>query len=369
MLYKGAAKKLDDIDLPAIGSEIGVGEDPIHALIEVETRGTGFDSQGRVILLFEPHKFYAHLKGEQRAQAVSEHLAYPHWGQAPYPRDSYPRLDKAMEINETAALKSCSWGMGQIMGENYQMLGYDTVQDMVIAFAADEEAQLKGMVAFIKSAGIDDDLRRIQKKIDQGVQVTATDAVPLVRVYNGPGYAKNQYHIRYAAALAKWLKIKDTPWGKDMEIAGLAAGENQAAEAGNLDEWHAKQVQQAERSTEFLNQGEIHEEPKADTSKKEEVEGTPPPQPAQEIKASQPSLQSRLTSLSMPAVPAAVVAAIWKFATNIPPWGWGILGGIILVGLILGAWLYNESMKRANARTLMTGEAAANKDKNNLRLV
>ncbi|MER8423279.1 N-acetylmuramidase domain-containing protein [Mesorhizobium sp. M1403] len=35
------------------------------------------------------------------------------WGEKPKPRDSYPRLKAACVIDETAALKSASWGLGQ----------------------------------------------------------------------------------------------------------------------------------------------------------------------------------------------------------------------------------------------------------------
>ena len=46
--FTGRAKRLEDIDLPRIGHEIGVGEDEIHAIIDVEAAGSGFDSKGRV---------------------------------------------------------------------------------------------------------------------------------------------------------------------------------------------------------------------------------------------------------------------------------------------------------------------------------
>ena len=100
-----------------------------------------------------------------------------------------------------------------------------------------------------------------------------------------------------------------------------------------------------------------------------ETEGTPPPAPAVEIKASSPSLWSRITAISMPALPAGVGAALWAFVSGIPPWGWAVIGGIIMVGMILGAWLWNESMKRAAQRTHTVLNAAADPNKNNLRLV
>ena len=203
--FKGAAKRLEDHDIPRIGHRIGVGEDEIHAFMEVEAAGSGFDSQGRPKMLFEPHVFYRNLSGEKRQAAVDAGLAYPRWGEQSYPRDSYPRLLQAMEIDQTAALKSASWGLGQILGQNHTMAGYDTVEDMVSAFMEDEENHLDAMVSFIIAAGIDDDIRAHRWET-------------VARVYNGPGYAKHGYHTRLAQAFAKWQRIPDTPWTPDGSI-------------------------------------------------------------------------------------------------------------------------------------------------------
>lgn len=197
--FKGAAKPLDDIDLPRIGHQIGVGEDEIHALMDVEAPGSGFDSQGRPKALFEPHKFYWGLTGAQRQVAINQRLAYPKWGMARYPTDSYPRINAARAINEEAALKATSWGRSQVLGENHLALGYETASDMVLAFMADEETHIQGMVDFIKANHIDDDLR-------------AHRWATVARVYNGPGYAVNRYDTKLAAAFAKWQKIRDTPF-------------------------------------------------------------------------------------------------------------------------------------------------------------
>jgi hypothetical protein len=55
------------------------------------------------------------------------------------------------------------------------------------------------MVEFIKSEHLDDDLRR-------------HSWASFARGYNGPGYRKNQYDTKLAAAFAKWSKIPDTKW-------------------------------------------------------------------------------------------------------------------------------------------------------------
>lgn len=199
MKFKGAARRLGDLDLPYIGSAIGVGEDEVHAVLDVEAAGSGFDSAGRPKMLYEPHLFYRNLSGGKRDQAVAAGLAYAAWKPGGYPKDSYPRLTRAMEIDETAALKSCSWGLGQILGSNHVAAGYATPQLMVERFCESEAEQLSAMIRFIKANKLDDDLRR-------------HDWAGFARGYNGPQYAVHNYHGKLAAAYAKWSRIKDTPW-------------------------------------------------------------------------------------------------------------------------------------------------------------
>lgn len=119
-----------------------------------------------------------------------------------YPSDSYPRLIEAMSISETAALKSASWGLGQVLGKNYISAGYSSVQEMVASFCDDEENHLNAMVTFILSNNLDDDLRR-------------HDWHGFAAGYNGPGYSKNRYAERLDAAYRRWSKIKNTKWSPE----------------------------------------------------------------------------------------------------------------------------------------------------------
>lgn len=196
--FKGAAKRIDDIDIPRIGAQIGVGEDELHAFMDVEAAGSGFDGQGRPKMLFEPHVFYRNLKGEKRDRAVREGLAYPKWRRN-YPADSYPRLRAAITIDETAALKASSWGAGQILGENYAAAGYASPREMVAAFMDDEENHVQAMVNFLESKGLARKLRE-------------HDWAGVARGYNGAGYKANAYDRKMAEAFAKWKKIRDTAW-------------------------------------------------------------------------------------------------------------------------------------------------------------
>lgn len=194
--FRGEAKPIDAIDIPIMAHRIGVGEDHLRAFVEVEAAGRGFDNQGRPKMLFEPHVFYRNLKGAERDLAVDAGLAYKSWGQKPYPKDSYPRLAKAMEINQTAALMSASVGLSQILGENYEMIGYESPQEMWEAFMDDEEAHVEGMVNYILATGLADDIR-------------AERWATVARTYNGPGYRKNDYDGKMARAFAKFQKEKD----------------------------------------------------------------------------------------------------------------------------------------------------------------
>lgn len=234
--FKGAAKPLDEYDIPKLAHRIRVSEDHMRAFIEVEAAGRPFDVQGRPSMLFEPHVFHRNLSGDKRAQAVNQGLAYRDWGTAPYPRDSYPRLLAAMKIDETAALKSASWGAGQILGTNHAMVGYPTVQQMVRAFMEDAENHVEAMALFILASGIDDDMR-------------AGRWAQVARVYNGPGYAKNGYDRKLAAAYAKWAKIPDIEWAPD--APDMPGG-------GNLTAADLKTVQEA------LHRLGYHEVGKAD---------------------------------------------------------------------------------------------------------
>jgi predicted chitinase len=99
------------------------------------------------------------------------------------------------------------------------------------------------------------------------------------------------------------------------------------------------------------------------------TEGVQPPVPAVSVEPSKPSLLSKVTALSMPTGAGAIILAIANFVKGIPPWGWGVIGACFVIMAIVGAWLYNESMKRAAARTSLVINAAADKDKNNIRIV
>ena len=190
MNFVGAAVKLSDDDISSVAADLGVEEAALRAVLAVETGGSGFDHGNRPKALFERHYFYKFLSAlpEKQSQAVDQGLAYPKWGEKPYPKGSdavYAEITAACAIDEDAALRSVSWGLGQIMGNNFLAAGCDSVREMVEAACNSEKDQLTQMASFIRSNGL------LQKLKDK-------DWVGFAKGYNGPGYAQNHYDVKLA---------------------------------------------------------------------------------------------------------------------------------------------------------------------------
>lgn len=177
----------------------------IRGVDEVESAGSGFLlSSQRPKILFEGHLFYAHLKKKglaAKAQALEPTICYPTWTKKYYigREGEYARIAKATElchrfgISDVFALWSASWGRYQILGSNFLACGYTDVEEMVEAMFTDEDNHLEAFAEYIVNEGIDDELRN-------------GNTVGFVSRYNGPGYARNNYHIKLPAAIRKFEK-------------------------------------------------------------------------------------------------------------------------------------------------------------------
>lgn len=97
---------------------------------------------------------------------------------------SYLRLVNAYRLNPEAALKSCSWGMFQIMGEEH--LGpcsVDRVEEFVGLICSGESGQLEILRRFIG--------KKASSRLLTAVR--AKDWAKIAYYYNGPGYETNSY--------------------------------------------------------------------------------------------------------------------------------------------------------------------------------
>ncbi|NBI47735.1 LysM peptidoglycan-binding domain-containing protein [Burkholderia sp. ISTR5] len=107
---------------------------------------------------------------------------------------SYRRLRKAYRLDSSAALKSCSWGAFQIMGANYSMVGYDSVEEMVREMSKSERAHLKAFVAFVKASPA------LVKAVKD------EDFTAFAKGYNGSGYKDNKYDSKMKINFDKFEK-------------------------------------------------------------------------------------------------------------------------------------------------------------------
>jgi len=201
-------------DFADAAAALGCSVAQIRAVFEVEASGAGWftdvradilarDGPGGFLdgphlpkILFEAHIFDRETRGRYRA--AHPNLSSARWNRALYVggQGEYARLDQAMALERTAALRSASWGAPQIMGFNHKLAGFDTVEAFVDAMKTGARAHLMAFVAFVKNSGLTGELRQITTYHDS--------ARPFAAGYNGSAYEANEYHVKIARAFANW---------------------------------------------------------------------------------------------------------------------------------------------------------------------
>ena len=177
------------------------GLDPaaLQAVAWVESAGTFFwtvDGEEKPPIRPEVHKFYQFLSGERRDRAVREGLAHPRAGGVSLPNSwaaRYAFFERMCAIDESAAIMATSWGIGQVMGFNWDMLGFDSPQELMYRACAGIEGQLELMRRYIVEIGLDVALDRKQWAV-------------FAAGYNGPAYQQNAYDVRLKEAYARFSK-------------------------------------------------------------------------------------------------------------------------------------------------------------------
>jgi hypothetical protein len=178
MEFQGEGLPLTDRGVDMASGQLDVGQAELWAVIRVETRGWGFLADRRPQILYERHVFHRLTGGAFRA--VAPEVSNPKAGGYLGGRREYDRLNAALALDREAALSSTSWGIGQVMGFHAGSLGFETVDEMVLGMTVSEDRQLEAMIQFVLSAGLKSALRQ-------------KDWTRFARVYNGPGFARNQY--------------------------------------------------------------------------------------------------------------------------------------------------------------------------------
>lgn len=169
---------------------LGIEVAAVQAVAEVESNGSGFLPSKRPRILFESRVFHSRTGGvfdiDHPDVSTRAWVRNYKGGEA-----EYERLEKAMKLDELAALASCSWGRFQIMGFNYNAAGYGSIESFVRGMVTSERNQLLAFVSCIKTWGLGSELKHHRW-------------TQFAEKYNGPGYAQNKYDLRLLEAYTKY---------------------------------------------------------------------------------------------------------------------------------------------------------------------
>lgn len=179
------AGKLTPEGIARAAALIGCSIPAMKAVIAVESAGFGFLQDGRPRILYERHIFSRLTDG--KFDSIAPTVSNPKYGG--YNEDSYRKLYIATQLDADAAVQSCSWGIGQVMGFNWKLAGERSLTGFMLAMHHNEDVQLMLMAQFIRSIGADDELRRL-------------DWAGFAKLYNGAAYARNKYDVKLKAAYA-----------------------------------------------------------------------------------------------------------------------------------------------------------------------
>lgn len=187
--YSQSALHADDYR--ELSHEYGIEFGLIQAVISVESDGSGFllnePNPARPKILFEASVFY--WETPKPVSQTRPDLSSRNWDRSLYKGGSaeWGRLLDAMSFDEIAALKSASYGLGQVMGKNYQLAGCTSIQQLVQENFAGEYWQARHMLNYIVNTHL---LSALKERNWDGFAYG----------YNGSGYEENHYAERLAAA-------------------------------------------------------------------------------------------------------------------------------------------------------------------------
>lgn len=182
--------RLTNEEFRIVAEQLGVEVAAIKAVVEIEAGKAmqGFLLPGVPVINFDPSVYRLCLAKAKGGKGVNDPVPE---GLSGYGLKEWKQLINARKKNADAANMGTFWGMFQIGGFNYELCGYNSVDEFVQKMSESEFAQLEIFATFIEKCGMLDDLR---KKNWSG----------FARRYNGNSYAARGYHTKMANAYRRY---------------------------------------------------------------------------------------------------------------------------------------------------------------------
>lgn len=177
-----------------------------RAIASIETNNDGFDSSGNPRTRFECHLFNRESSSSvpcttQDGESFSRVLE----------ETNYNAFQNARNINSRLASSSSSFGLFQILGNNYEMLNLNSPED-VADLSSTQEGQVELFLDFIKSKNDGTIVNELQKENEMNYRTIAEN-------YNGAGYRNNNYHTKLRLAYEEYYEEYNNQLGSDDLLA------------------------------------------------------------------------------------------------------------------------------------------------------
>jgi len=172
------------VDYKKLSEQFKIAISSIKAFVEVESSGSGFDSEtGKIKIQFEPSWFKKFTKIIINNGVENQ-------------EKEWKAFNIAFAKNPDKAMQSTSWGSMQVMGFNYATLGFKTVGEFVDFMKESEQNQVWAGLAFI----------RANKALFRALSIK--DWATVAKLYNGPLYYVKGYHKKLATAEIRFRIIE-----------------------------------------------------------------------------------------------------------------------------------------------------------------
>ncbi|HLF88849.1 MAG TPA: N-acetylmuramidase domain-containing protein [Anaerolineales bacterium] len=182
--------------LSALSAQLQIDPGVAIAVFAIESGGRGFETDGRLLIRFENHIFYEYW-GKNNKTKFNQHFRFSPtqtWTGHQFRRSNsqgwqdvhirqqsreWEAFEFANQLSSTAAKLSISMGAPQIMGFNYELLGFRSVHEMFDAFTKGDREQILAFFEFVKG--------KDNRKVDA---LQKKDYNTFAKYYNGSGQAQ-----------------------------------------------------------------------------------------------------------------------------------------------------------------------------------